>query len=114
VNALSQLKFAIGYNLQYYRKLKKLTQTEVAERIEIDASTLSKYESGAREPAFSTLEKLAELYECHVTDFIGGKDAQSVDIEMERYFQAIQKLSKKKQTMIFKVIDAIMEGLEDN
>jgi transcriptional regulator with XRE-family HTH domain len=55
--------------LKELRERKKLTQKQVSEKIEVDRTTYSKYESGASEPSFEILKKLARFYEVS-TDFL--------------------------------------------
>ena len=45
-----------------------LTQNEMAEKIGISRSTIGMYETGAREPDFETLEKIADYFNVD-TDF---------------------------------------------
>ena len=49
-----------------------LTQAEMAERLGISRSTIGMYETGAREPDFETLEKIADFFNVD-TDFLLGR-----------------------------------------
>lgn len=50
--------------LRELREKKKLTQAEVAERGDVEQTTVSQLELGKiRDPRVSTLEKLAEVYD---------------------------------------------------
>lgn len=46
--------------LRQARRLAGLTQAELARRAEVTQSVISAYESGRREPALSTLQRLVE------------------------------------------------------
>lgn len=53
-----------------------LTQNEMAEKIGISRSTIGMYETGAREPDFETLEKIADYFNVD-TDFLLGRTSQT-------------------------------------
>lgn len=52
----------IGSKLRQLRKAKKLTQEEVAEKVDITRSTISNYEIGRRTPHLKDLQKLAQVF----------------------------------------------------
>ena len=55
-----------------FRKLRtssNLTQNAIAEKLGISRSTIGMYETGAREPDFETLEKIADYFNVD-TDFL--------------------------------------------
>lgn len=54
------------------RSASGLTQAEMAERLGISRSTIGMYETGAREPDFETLEKIADFFNVD-TDFLLGR-----------------------------------------
>ncbi len=49
-----------------------LTQVEIAEKLGISRSTIGMYETGAREPDFETLEKIADFFNVD-TDYLLGR-----------------------------------------
>jgi len=49
-----------------------MTQTEAAKKLGISRSTIGMYETGAREPDFKTLEKIADLFHVNV-DYLFGR-----------------------------------------
>jgi transcriptional regulator with XRE-family HTH domain len=51
-----------------------LKQNEAAKKVGIKNNTLSSYESGARQPDYDTLTKLAELYDVSINYLITGKE----------------------------------------
>ena len=53
-----------------------LTQNEMAEKIGISRSTIGMYETGAREPDFETLEKIADYFNVD-TDFLLCRTSQT-------------------------------------
>lgn len=49
----------IGERLKQYRKEKKMTQEEVADRAGVTATSISRWENGERDPTFRDVEKIA-------------------------------------------------------
>lgn len=48
-----------------------MTQTELADKLNLKASAISKYEKGITQPALDTLKKLAEVF-CVTVDYLIG------------------------------------------
>lgn len=65
--------------LKEFRKLKNLSQQQVADNIGINQKTYSNYENGKAEPSIDKLIKLAKLFGVSVDTLIGN-DAEIVDL----------------------------------
>lgn len=57
----SDLPARLGRNLAARRKTLGLTQAQVAERLEVETETLSRFERGRHVPSLLTLERLAAV-----------------------------------------------------
>lgn len=68
--------------LQKQRKLARLSQKSVAERLGVSPSIISAYESGERTPSTENLLALAYLYKCS-TDYLLGKTAEAPAVYIE-------------------------------
>lgn len=55
-----------------------LTQAEMAEKIGISRSTIGMYETGAREPDFETLEKIADFFNVDIDYLLGRTDKTTI------------------------------------
>lgn len=55
-----------GDNLRKYRAKSGMTQQEVANKLEIERSTYTKYETAVSEPSFDMLQRIANVFN---TDF---------------------------------------------
>lgn len=53
------VKTVFGRNVKYHRFLKKYTQEKLAEKTEVDITTISDIECGARGVQFDTIAKLS-------------------------------------------------------
>lgn len=51
----------IGNVLKYMRQKRNLKQEMLAKQINIKSNALSQYETGARQPTFEAIEKIADL-----------------------------------------------------
>ena len=69
---------SIGNKIKEYRELNKMTQKDIAEILEVEPGTVSKYESGIIEPNIKSLKRLAEIFKITVDELI--KDEEKIDI----------------------------------
>ncbi|MBQ7879645.1 MAG: helix-turn-helix transcriptional regulator [Clostridia bacterium] len=66
----SEINEKIARNLAYYRKAAKLTQAELAEKINYSDKSVSKWESGNGVPDVYILMQLAQLYGITLNDLV--------------------------------------------
>lgn len=59
----------IGSNIRRYRKELKLTQQEMADKVEISNDFLSRVEKGTEYPSIRLLERMAELMDKQLLEF---------------------------------------------
>lgn len=57
-------------NLKNIRERKNVTQNYLANRLEVDQSTISKWEKEVCSPNIQTLKKIAQVLNCTVDDLI--------------------------------------------
>ncbi len=61
----------VALQLKRLRKTNRMTQQDVADRLDISASAVGMYEQGRREPDLATLVKLADIFGVSVDHLIG-------------------------------------------
>lgn len=61
---------SIGNKIKKYREANKMTQKDIAEILEVEPGTISKYESGMIEPNIESLKRLAETFNITVDELI--------------------------------------------
>jgi len=84
---MSNLKLKLGKKIQRVRKSKNITQEQLAEKINMDITSLSKIETGRNYPQPETLEKISEALDVDINNlFIFSENFSS-----EEYFSAICK-----------------------
>jgi transcriptional regulator with XRE-family HTH domain len=68
----------VAERLRAARKLSGLTLSEVAGRVGVSESTVSRWETGRREPDYSQLRALADLYNLTVAVLFGERAKRAV------------------------------------
>lgn len=59
-------------NLREIRQKKGISAKELAAKMAVNVNTISRWETGAREPDIPTLKRLAEIYECSIDELVNG------------------------------------------
>ena len=62
----------ISYWLKYYRHECGMTQQQVADRLKIERSTYTYYETGKTKPDINTLIKIAKVFDISYTQLLQG------------------------------------------
>ena len=92
---MENLKQVIASNLAYLRKKNKLTQLELAEKLNYSDKSISKWEHGETMPDIEILHKLAEVYGVTLDFLVSSKPVE----EKEKLFTK-PKENKKNQIII--------------
>ncbi len=79
----------IGNKLKELRKLKKATQTEVADYLGIKQNTYSQYENDVRQPDIDTVAKLAMFFEVSIDELVGLKPSLAYNSELNAFVDAV-------------------------
>ena len=80
-----------GAYLAMLRKIKGMTQQEVADRLGVSNKTVSKWESGGGFPDITVLPALAELYGVTADDILAGETLTDRRRDMVQENTAVQK-----------------------
>lgn len=67
----------VGDRLRLARRSAGLTQKQLAEELEVDSITVSRWERGVTTPSLPRLRRVAELTETTVSDLVRAPDAAS-------------------------------------
>lgn len=96
----------LGEKIKHFRKLRKLTQSELAEITGIPRSTIQKYESGQiHNVSVSTIEVIANALETSPADLVGwylGGD--KVDLLIDAYLE----LPEIEQLLVLQLIGRLL------
>lgn len=92
--------YDFGLRLKELRESKKLSQTEVAARLNVVPSTISGYESNTITPSLEQFARLAIMYNTSL-DYMMGLD--------DRTCFYLDGLSKEQQQTILDVVDRLKQ-----
>jgi len=94
---MNKLKF--GENLKLIRKEHKLSQEELAEKLDVSRQAVSKWENGEAYPEMNNILELCKIFKCQINDLIHTEmcdiTAFSKDI-----VSSVVKFDKEKQTKV--------------
>ena len=86
---------SIGNKIKQYREENKMTQKDIAEILEVEAGTISKYESGMIEPNIESLKRLAETF--HITvDELVKEDEEKFDVSKINVLEVLREQKEMK------------------
>jgi len=88
-----------GDNLKRLRKAKKLSQEDLAEKMNVSRQSVSKWETGDAYPEINNILELCKIFHCHINDLVNDSiiDINSLD---EQIKMSIVKFKEKKQKRI--------------
>lgn len=67
------MKNFFGTNLNYLRKINNMTQTDLANKLDITHQTISNYEHGNRYCDLDMLIRISELFDVNIDDLLKKK-----------------------------------------
>ena len=110
----SSLAFIFGKNLIEIRKSNQLTQYGLADKIGITRSSISYYESRAKNPSLEIVEKISKLFNIPAEKLITlpseNEDKKTGPIsKLEKLFMRAKKQSPFKQKIIVNVLEATLK-----
>lgn len=73
--------FDFGYRLKTLRRQHHLTQTQVANRLNLSKTSISGYENNVKTPSQDVLIKLAGLYRVSTDYLLGLDDEEMISVE---------------------------------
>lgn len=94
-------------NLSRLRKEAGISQTELAEKLNIGKQSISDYEKSKSCPTFATLDKIAELFKATPVQLFGT----STDIELEKAVFKTNEYTEKAR-YIMKAVNEFEKVLE--
>ena len=85
-----------GDNLKKLRKLKRMSQEKLAERIGVSRQSVSKWETGESYPEMNNILELCKIFHCNINDLVNDSiiDINSLDEDVK---MSVVKFKEKKQ-----------------
>lgn len=81
-------------NLQNLRKIKNMSQEQLAEKLEVSRQAVSKWESGNGYPETEKLITICEILDCSMDNLVKGKITADTTGEKKKYESLQNKFSK--------------------
>ncbi len=95
-----------GDNLKKLRNLKKLSQEELAMKVNVSRQSVSKWETGEAYPSMNNLLELCRIFHCRMNDLVndGMLDVDSLDDEVKKNVVMLKKEQQNRMRAISKAI----------
>jgi transcriptional regulator with XRE-family HTH domain len=99
--------------LRELRSSRKLTQTRLAELLQVSPRVYSRWETGEVTPHFDTIVRIAELLNVSLDVLAGRQDAQTTPTirnhELHRLYQKVDLLPDEDQKALLVVLDSLVK-----
>ncbi len=98
-----------GDNLKKIRILKKLSQEDLAEKVNVSRQSVSKWETGDAYPTMNNLLELCKIFHCKINDLVNDSiiDIDSLGDEVKTKVVSLKKEEQKKMKFLSKIISVI-------
>ena len=100
-------------NLKKYRTKKGISQEEMAKKISVHATHLSRYERGLSAPSIEVVKKIAEVLDVSIDELAFGNKNQNIeqtinDRELVSLFKNVQLLNDKQKDTVKDLLSAFI------
>lgn len=98
-----------GENLKSLRKLKKLSQEDLAEKVNVSRQSISKWETGEAYPEMNNLLMLCKIFHCKINDLVNDSiiDVDALDENVKNKVVTLKKEEQNKMKILSKFIAVI-------
>lgn len=98
-----------GDNLKKIRILKKLSQEDLAEKVNVSRQSVSKWETGDAYPTMNNLLELCKIFHCKINDLVNDSiiDIDSLGDEVKTKVVSLKKEEQHKMKVLSKIITII-------
>ena len=107
----------LGKRITDLRKKEGLSQAELARKIEISHTQMTRYELKGIQPPADILKKLADIFGTSIDYLVNGtaqEKAQSTlsDAELIKQFKEMEQLPEKEKSTILNVVSAFVRDFK--
>ena len=98
-----------GDNLKKIRIMKKLSQEDLAEKVNVSRQSVSKWETGDAYPTMNNLLELCKIFHCKINDLVNDSiiDIDSLGDEVKTKVVSLKKEEQHKMKVLSKIITII-------
>jgi len=110
---MATYKVTLGDRITELRKAKGWSQSDLAKKIGVSYTQMSRYEIKGVQPPANTLKKMADVFDTTVDYLISGDKDEKVkaslkDAELLQQFKAVEQFTDDDKNVIKKLIDAFI------
>ena len=98
---------SIGNKIKQLREERKMTQKDIAEILDVEPGTISKYESGTIEPSIESLKKLSETFNVTIDELL-KEDGEKFDISKINILEVLREQKEMCTNMAEKLLEACL------
>ena len=104
---------SLGNRIQNLRKQIGLTQSQLADKINISHTQMARYEIKGVQPPADVLEKLADVFDTSIDYLVRGDKSEKVestlkDAELIKEFKKLDGLPEDEKKSILKVVSSLV------
>lgn len=85
---------SLSENLQNLRKMKNMSQEELAEKLNVSRQAVSKWESGNGYPETEKIISICEIFNCSMDQLVKGKISEDIKSEKNNYDLIMTKTAR--------------------
>ena len=108
---LNMDKFA--ERLKLLRSSRKMTQTRLAQMLDVSPRVYNRWENGVSTPHFDTVVKIADILDVSLDELAARKDVNGEtkihNPELHRLYQKVDQLSDEDQKALLVVLDSLVK-----
>lgn len=105
-----QLALRMGRAIAVRRQQKQFTQAELAEKIEVEQETISRFERGATLPSLGRLADIADALSCPLEDLLRSGSPRLED-KAQGVAQMLKGLSDPDRQLVGEIVEQICARL---
>ena len=95
---------SLSENLQNLRKMKNMSQEELAEKLNVSRQAVSKWESGNGYPETEKIISICEVFDCSMDELVKGKITEDIKSEKNEYDTVVNKVAKNIALGVFAIL----------
>ena len=106
---------ALGQNIAAYRKLRNMTQAELANKLSVSQSMIARWENGKVKPNSESLARLADalaisVEQLRAKNILGGHDLddEDDDPELSELFGQAHRLDTRDREALKAILEAML------
>ena len=98
-----------GENLKRVRKIRKISQEDLADKLGVSRQSVSKWETGENYPSMTNIMCLCSIFKCNINELVHENldDINSFDEEVKMSVVKFKEEKQKKVKTLSKIIEVV-------